>query len=109
MRAHLLRIYPGLADARIDYGWGGTLAVTVRRLPYLRRLREGLYTACGYSGQGVATATFAGKVLADAICGEQERLDIFASLPAPRFPGGALLRYPTLVLAMTWFALRDRL
>jgi gamma-glutamylputrescine oxidase len=109
VRGHMLRIYPQLADARIDFAWGGTLAVTLKRLPYLRRLRAGLYTACGYSGQGVGTATFAGKLLAEAIRGEQERFDVFAALPAPRFPGGVWLRHPTLVLAMTWYALRDRL
>jgi gamma-glutamylputrescine oxidase len=30
-------------------------------------------------------------------------------VPAPAFPGGAALRSPLLVLAMTWFSLRDRL
>ena len=109
VRAHLLKIYPHLADVKIDYGWGGTLAVTVRRLPYIRRVRPGIYVAAGYSGQGVGTASFAGKLLAEAIAGDTERFDVFARLPAPPFPGGKLLRYPTLVLAMTWFALRDRL
>ena len=51
----------------------------------------------------------AGKLLAEAISGEQERFDVFARLPAPAFPGGKLLRYPSMVLAMTWYALRDRL
>jgi gamma-glutamylputrescine oxidase len=32
-----------------------------------------------------------------------------ASLPQPRFPGGAALRSPLLVAAMTWYAMRDRL
>jgi gamma-glutamylputrescine oxidase len=109
VRKHLLKIYPQLADIRIDYGWGGTLAVTVKRLPFMRRLRPGLYTSCGYSGQGIGMATMAGKLLAEAICGEQDRFDVFARLPAPAFPGGTFLRYPSMVLAMTWYALRDRL
>jgi len=109
VRKHLLKLYPQLADVQIDYGWGGTLAVTVKRLPFMRRLRSGLYTSGGYSGQGVGTATMAGKLLAEAICGEQDRFDVFARLPAPAFPGGKLLRYPSMVLAMTWYALRDRL
>ncbi len=109
VRKHLLKLYPQLSDVRIDYGWGGTLAVTVKRLPFMRRLRTGLYTSGGYSGQGVGTATMAGKVVAEAICGEQDRFDVFARLPAPTFPGGTLLRYPSMVLAMTWYALRDRL
>ena len=109
VRKHLLKLYPQLSDVRIEYGWGGTLAVTVKRLPFMRRLRPGLYTSGGYSGQGIGTATMAGKLLAEAISGEQERFDVVARLPAPAFPGGKLLRYPSMVLAMTWYALRDRL
>lgn len=109
VRPHMLKLYPQLHDVKIDYAWGGTLAVTMKRLPFMRRLKPGLYTACGYSGQGVGTATFAGKLLAEAISGDEERFDVFSKLPAPPFPGGKLLRYPTMVLAMTWYALRDRL
>ena len=109
VRPHMLKIYPQLADVKIDYAWGGTLAVTMKRLPYLRRLRRGLYTACGYSGQGVGTASFAGKLVAEAIAGEAERFDVFSNLPVPPFPGGRQFRAPTLALAMTWYALRDRL
>ncbi len=106
---HLVRVYPQLADVKVDYAWGGTLAITMRRLPFIRRLRPGVYAAAGYSGQGVALAPFAGKIIADAIHGDAARLDRFAALPAPRFPGGRLLRYPALVAAMTWYGLRDRL
>ena len=69
----------------------------------------GVYAAAGYSGQGVAMAPFAGKVLADAIRGDPAVLDRFAALPVPRFPGGRLLRTPALVAGMTWYALRDRI
>jgi gamma-glutamylputrescine oxidase len=109
VRRHMLNIYPGLADARIDHAWGGQVAVTMSRLPYMRRLRPGLFTSGGYSGQGVALATFAGKLMAEAILGDAARFDVMASLPARKFPGGRLLRYPSLVLAMSWYALRDRL
>jgi gamma-glutamylputrescine oxidase len=54
-------------------------------------------------------APFAGKVLADAIRGDPARLDAFANLPAPPFPGGKLLRKPALAGGMMWYALRDRL
>lgn len=109
VRRHLARIYPQLESVKVDYAWGGTLAVTLRRLPFIRRLRPGVYAAAGYSGQGVAMAPFAGKVLADAIRGDPARLDVFARLPAPPFPGGRLLRKPALAAGMTWYALRDRL
>ena len=109
VRAHLSRIYPALAAARIDYAWGGTLAITLPRLPFIRRVRPGVYAAAGYSGQGVALAPFAGKIIADAIRGDPARLDVFASLPVPPFPGGKLFRKPALIAGMLWYGLRDRL
>ncbi len=109
VRKHLGGIYPQLAEAPLAYAWGGTLAITLQRLPYIRRVRPGVYAAAGYSGQGVAIAPFAGKVLAEAIAGNPARLDTFAALPISAFPGGALLRFPALVAAMTWYRLRDSL
>ena len=91
---HLLTIYPQLKGTRVDYAWGGRLAITMRRLPFIRRLRPGVYVAAGYSGQGVALAPFAGKLIADAIGGDASRFDAFAALPCPPFPGGRMLRYP---------------
>ena len=54
-------------------------------------------------------ATLAGKLMAEAARGQSERFDLMAALPQPRFPGGVALRWPLLVLAMTWYAMRDRL
>lgn len=109
VRSHLARIYPQLADVALDHAWGGTLAITLNRLPYIRRVRPGVYAAAGYSGQGVAMAPFAGKILAEAIAGNPAKLDTFAALPVAAFPGGPLLRFPALVAAMTWYRLRDGL
>lgn len=105
---HMRRIYPNLADARIEHAWGGLVGVTMNRLPFVRRLAPGLWTATGYSGHGIAVATLAGRLLAEAIGGDPARFEVMASLPARKFPGGPHLRWPTLVLAMTWYALRDR-
>jgi gamma-glutamylputrescine oxidase len=109
VRRHLARVYPALAATTIDYAWGGTLAITLPRLPFIRKVRPGIYAGAGYSGQGVALAPFAGKILAEAICNAPARLDAFASLPVPPFPGGTWLRKPALAAGMMWYALRDRL
>jgi gamma-glutamylputrescine oxidase len=108
VRRHMLRIFPQLDDVGIDFAWGGAVGVTVNRLPHVGRLAPNLYFAQGYSGHGVSTANFAGKVLAEAIAGTASRFDVFSTLPIHTFPGGTLLRYPGMVLGMLYYAMRDR-
>lgn len=109
VRRPMLRIYPQLADARIDHAWGGTLGITSLRLPFFGRPAPGVWAAAGFSGQGVALATLAGRLLSDAIHGETAGFDTMAAMAPPPFPGGSTLRRPILTLAMLWFSLRDRL
>jgi len=109
VRKPMLEVFPQLKDTRIDYSWGGTLAITMTRLPCFMRLAPNVLSASGYSGHGVAMATMAGKIMAAAIAGQSEQFDTMARVRLPSFPGGRALRSPVLVLAMTWFALRDRL
>ncbi|PLW83787.1 FAD-dependent oxidoreductase [Kineobactrum sediminis] len=109
VRKYMLRIYPELAETRIDYGWGGTLAITMNRMPDFGRLSPQVFYAHGYSGHGVPTATLAGKLLAEVISGSAERFDVMATVPSHRFPGGTLLRWPGLVAGMLFYSLRDRL
>lgn len=109
VRRPMLEIFPQLKDVRVDYGWGGTLAITPRRMPYFARVAPNVLTASGYSGHGVAMATLAGKILADAVDGTAGRFDVFEKIDLPAFPGGDRLRYPLLLLAMSWFSMRDRL
>lgn len=109
VRKPMAHIFPQLADARIDYAWGGTLGITMRRMPYLARVTPQIFNASGYSGHGVGSATHAGKLVALAIQGQSEGFDLQGSVPTTPFPGGASMRHPLLVLGMTWYALRDRL
>jgi gamma-glutamylputrescine oxidase len=108
VRRHMLAVYPDLADVRIDYAWGGTLAITLKRMPHFGRAGHGVYWAQGYSGHGIAMANMGGKLVADALMGDAERFDLFARLPHRRFPGGRLLRWPALVAGMLYYALLDR-
>ena len=109
VRKPMAEIFPHLRDVKIDYAWGGTLAITMRRMPYLARVGPNILSASGYSGHGVGTATHAGQLMALAVQGQAEGFDTLSRVPAIPFPGGPSLRSPLLVLAMTWFALRDRL
>jgi gamma-glutamylputrescine oxidase len=109
VRKPMEQVFPQLKDVQITHAWGGTLAITVNRLPHFARVGRNMLSAAGYSGAGVGMATLAGQIMAETIAGQSERFDVMAGIPLPSFPGGRALRSPLLALAMTWFSLRDRL
>ena len=109
VRRYMLRVFPQLADARIDYAWSGRLAITMSRLPHVGRLAPNGFFAQGFSGHGVALTQITGKLIAEAVAGTAERFDVLAGLRHRAFPGGTRFRHPLLVLGMLYYALRDRL
>ena len=109
MRQRMLTVFPQLADVKMDYAWGGNVAITMNRGPHFGRLDKDLYFAQGFSGHGIAATGLAGKLLAETVAGESERFDLFNKINHLPFPGGTLLRTPALVLAMAWYRLRDML
>ncbi len=109
MRQDMLRVFPQLADVKIDYAWGGLVDISMSRAPDFGRLHPNLYYLQGFSGHGVALTGIGGKVVAEAILGDDSRLRLFEQLSHRRFPGGTYLRTPALVLAMAYYRLKDYL
>jgi gamma-glutamylputrescine oxidase len=107
MRADMLKTFPQLADVKISHAWGGFVDITMTRAPHFGRLSNTVYFAQGFSGHGVNVTGLAGKLMAEAIAGQAGRFDIFTRLKHRDFPGGAMLRTPSLVLAMAWYRLKD--
>ena len=105
----MLKVFPQLADARIEFAWGGYVDITMSRAPDFNRLAPNVYYLQGFSGHGIALTGIAGQLVAEAIAGQAERFDVFTKLRHRKFPGGAALRMPALVLAMAWYRLRDLL
>jgi gamma-glutamylputrescine oxidase len=107
--ARMERLFPQLKGVGITHVWGGALGITMSRLPHVARVAPNILSGAGFSGHGVALSGMAGRVMAEAVMGQDEGLANFEALPVPRFPGGTSLRAPILTLAMTWYAMRDRL
>jgi gamma-glutamylputrescine oxidase len=106
-RRRMVRVYPQLADVKLEYSWGGEVDITLSRAPNFGRLAPNVYFLQGFSGHGIALAGIAGKLAAEAVAGVAERFDVFARIPHRNFPGGRALRRPALVLAMLYYRLKD--
>lgn len=108
IRRQIAEVYPHLKDVAITHAWGGSVALTMVRMPYVRMVEPGVTAIGGFSGHGVMLSNFAGRLYAERVAGNRDRLQILEGLKIPPFPGGTMLRQPLLFLAMTWFSLRDR-
>jgi gamma-glutamylputrescine oxidase len=108
IRRQIVTTYPALKSVQITHAWGGNVGITMPRQPFVREVMPGVTSIGGYSGHGVMLSNYCGKLYADKVLGKASELDLLADLDIPAFPGGQRLRSPLLFLALTWFALRDR-
>ncbi|MCY1222902.1 Gamma-glutamylputrescine oxidoreductase [compost metagenome] len=112
MRPKVLKVFPQLAQVRIDYQWGGMIGITANRFPQVGRLKAhpNVFFAQGYSGHGLNVTHWSARLLAEAIhAGQSTGLDLFSAVPHLTFPGGKLLRSPLLALGMAWYRVRELL
>ena len=109
IRRQIAEIYPELSDIEITHAWGGSVGITLPRQPYVREVMPGITSIGGYSGHGVMLSNYCGKLYADEATGGSAELDHLKALKIPAFPGGRRFRSPLLFLALTWYALRDKL
>jgi gamma-glutamylputrescine oxidase len=103
----MLKIFPQLKGVRIDFEWGGNIGIVVNRVPVIGRLRDNVYYALGYSGHGVNMTHAAGQIVAEAIGGTLEKLDLFERIEHWRIPFGQALSGQLVALGMLYYRLRD--
>jgi len=106
MRPNVARVFPKLKNVRFDFGWGGHIDITMNRAPDIGN-RGNVYWMQGYSGHGVLPTCVAGRVVADAILGRRDHLNLFMKLQHTEFPGGQLLAPWLEAAGKFWYRLRD--
>jgi glycine/D-amino acid oxidase-like deaminating enzyme len=109
IRPRMLRIYPQLQDARIEYEWGGSMGIVLNRIPTLGRINGNVYYCQGYSGHGVVATHTMGEIMADAVAGTMERFDLFADMKHFRIPGTQWVGNQIIALGMLFYKMKDRL
>ncbi len=110
VRNRMCKVFPEMSKYKIDFSWGGTLAITVNRMPSFGTLYDGkLIFAHGYSGHGLALSTFAGKLISEKINGDTDRFNFIADIKNISIPGGDILRRPIYTSAIAYYKLIDNL
>jgi glycine/D-amino acid oxidase-like deaminating enzyme len=84
LKRGMLRVFPELKDAAIDYFWSGTLGVTLEQNVHAGQVDNMWFSMC-YEGHGVTLGTYLGEQMANAILGA-ESFNPFDGLNMPRVP-----------------------
>ena len=104
----MCKVFPVLRNHKIEYSWGGTLAITVNRLPSFGSLmNDKVIYAHAYSGHGLALSTLAGKLIEEKISGNSERFDFFTKIKHFSIPGGDVMRRPIYTSAIFFYKIKD--
>ncbi len=104
----MLKVFPQLQNYKIEYSWGGTLAITINRLPHFGSMMNNkLIYAFGYSGHGLALSVLSGKLIAEHISGKSERFKFFSEINHISIPFRSLLRRPIYSSAIFYYKFRD--
>ncbi|MCP4331405.1 MAG: FAD-binding oxidoreductase [Gammaproteobacteria bacterium] len=98
LRKRMTKIFPELAQVRIAYQWSGRIGISANLNPQIGRLAPNVYYAQAYSGHGVASTHLSGRMIADAITGQSDDFEMFASIGHQRIPNFDLIHK----LARAW-------
>ncbi len=109
LKKSIRKILPGLEKFKAWCTWSGHVAITVNRFPHIGSIDNNIFFAQGYSGHGLAITTMVGKMLAEVISNQNNNLSLFEKFKHKKFPGFGIIDKPLLVLAMSYFKLKDHL
>lgn len=107
MKANILRAFPQLKDAKMEYAWGGHIDITMRRMPDWGRRNDRVFWAQGFCGHGLVPTRVAATVVTEAMLGNAERLDWFGGIVNPPFPGGERIGGLMQAAGMMYYRARD--
>jgi glycine/D-amino acid oxidase-like deaminating enzyme len=102
----MLEVHPQVGGHRVEYSWGGKVALTMDRMPHIGRLGGVMY-AMGYSGTGVVMSTWLGTRAAEWLGGGQP--PALAKLSFPLVPAPYEGRPWFLPIVGEFFRAQDRL
>ncbi|MBM3547265.1 MAG: FAD-binding oxidoreductase [Alphaproteobacteria bacterium] len=93
IRADMLKVYPQLADVRMDVAWGGWMGYARHKMPCIAELDDGLWHNTCFGGHGLVATTVGGELVASAIMHGDDRWRMLEPFGLA-FAGGPIGKIP---------------
>ncbi len=83
LRRTMIDTYPQLADLKVELAWSGLMSYARHLMPQIGQLQDGVWYCMGFGGHGLNTTAIGGRVIAEAIAGDSDRIRRFAPFGLP--------------------------
>lgn len=77
LKADMVAVYPQLSPVKIELAWSGLMGYATHKMPNLGLLEPGVWACTSFGGHGLNTGSIGGRVIAEAVCGETRRYELF--------------------------------
>jgi glycine/D-amino acid oxidase-like deaminating enzyme len=108
LRHAMVRLYPGLADVKIEKRWFGRVAMTPDHLPHIHEPEPGLLAVAGCQGRGVGLMVALGERLAGYLTSGDPQLLPFRVSPIRPIPFHRFRRVG-IAATIAWYRTLDAL
>ncbi len=78
LRREMVGAFPQLEGLKIELAWSGLMGYARHLMPQVGEMGPGVWHITAFGGHGLNTTAIAGKVLAEAMLGESDRISMFA-------------------------------
>lgn len=78
LRREMIGAYPQLAGLKTDVAWSGLMGYARHLMPQIGQMSPDVWHCTAFGGHGLNTTAIAGKVLAEAIFKETDRISMFS-------------------------------
>ena len=77
LRKDMCDVFAGLKDVKIEKAWSGLMGYSRHKMPHIAKVEDGLWTCSSFGGHGMNTTAIGGRVVAEAISGDSDRIRLF--------------------------------
>lgn len=77
LRREMIGVFPQLAGLKTELSWSGLMGYARHLMPQIGQMEPGVWHATAFGGHGLNTTAVAGKILAEAILGQSDRISMF--------------------------------
>lgn len=78
LRKEMVETYPELAGLKVEVAWSGLMSYARHLMPQIGQLQPNVWHCHGFGGHGLNTTAIGGRVVAEAITGQSDRIRHFA-------------------------------